>query len=219
MATVLDQEVYTEPEAARLLGLAPSTLRYWLQGGERRGVSYMPILRPEPTSSRYVTWAEFIEAGWLRAYRTNKVPMKELRRFIGLLRDELGVPYPLAHKKPFVSGRRLVFEAQEAAQLDPYWRLVDDQLVLTYPGQMFMDKVTWEGDLAVGWRPASDPASSVLVRPDVRFGRPAVGGVSTQAIFEYSEEGASRDEIAEEFGLKAADIRWALAFENARHAS
>jgi len=219
MATVLDQEVYTEPEAARLLGLAPSTLHYWLQGGERRGVVYLPILRPEPLDRRYVTWAEFIEAGWLRAYRKNKVPMKELRSFIGLLRDELGVPYPLAHKKPFVTGRKLVFEAQEAAELAPYWRLVDDQLVLTYPGQMFMDKVTWEGDLAVGWRPASDPESTVVVRPDVRFGRPSVGGVSTQAVFEYSEEGASRDEIGEEFGLKPTDIRWALAFENARHAS
>lgn len=219
MATVLDQEVYSEPEAARLLGLAPSTLRYWLQGGVRRDVTYMPIIRPEPVDSRYVTWAEFIEAGWLRAYRKNRVPMRELRRFIELLRDELGVPYPLAHKKPLVSGRKLVFEAQEAAELDPYWRLVDEHLVLTYPGQQFMDQVTWEGDLAVGWRPAAEPGSTVLVRPDVRFGRPAVNGVSTQAIFEYAEEGASREEISEDFGVGAADIRWALAFENARRAA
>lgn len=150
MATVLDQEIYTEPEAARLLGVAPSTLHYWLQGGERRGATYMPVIRAEPVESRYVTWAEFIEAGWLRAYRTNKVPMRELRRFIELLRDELGVPYPLAHKKPLVSVRKLVFQAQEAAELELYWRLVDEQLVLTYPGQLFMDRVTWEGDLAVG---------------------------------------------------------------------
>ncbi len=219
MATVLDREIYTEAEAARLLGLAPSTLHYWLQGCERRGVNYMPIIRPEPTTGHYVTWAEFIEAGWLRAYRKNKVPMKELRRFIGLLRDDLGVPYPLAHRKPLVSGRDLVFAAQEAADLDPYWRLVDEQLVLTFPGQAFMDKVTWDGDLAVGWCPSSEPASTVVVRPDVRFGRPSVSGVSTQAIFEYAEEGASREEISEEFGLKPADVRWALAFENARLAS
>lgn len=82
----------------------------------------MPILRPEPTSNRYVTWAEFIEAGWLRAYRTNKVPMKELRRFIELLRDELGVPYRLAHKKSLVSGRRLVFEPK----MPQGWILIGD---------------------------------------------------------------------------------------------
>lgn len=223
MATVLDQQVYTEPEAARLLGLAPSTLKYWLQGGTRRQgdqtVTYMPIIRPEPIDSRYVTWAEFIEAGWLRAYRQNKIPMSELRSFIELLRDSMGVPYPLAHRKPLVSGRRLVFEAQRAADLAPYWRLVDDQLMLTYPGQLFLSQVTWEGDLAVGWRPADNPKSTVVVRPDVRFGRPSVNGISTVAIYELSEEGASSNEIAQEFHLEPADVRWALAFENDRQAA
>jgi hypothetical protein len=32
--------------------------------------------------------------------RTHRVPMAELRTFIDLLREELGVPYPLAHKGP-----------------------------------------------------------------------------------------------------------------------
>lgn len=218
MTTVLDQEVYSAPEAARLLGLAPSTLKYWLQGGVRRDVTYAPIIRPEPTDSRFVTWAEFIEAGWLAAYRKNKVPMRELRRFIELLRDDMGVPYPLAHSQPLMSGRDLVFKAQEKAGLDPYWRLVDPQLVLTYPGQMFMDQVTWEGEVAAGWRPVEDPRSSVRVRPDVRFGRPSVGGVSTIAVFEYAED-ASLEEVVDAFGLSKADVRWALAFENARRAA
>lgn len=218
MATVLDQEVYTEPAAARLLGLAPSTLKYWLQGGTQRGVTYMPIIRPEPGGSKFVTWAEFIEAGWLRAYRRQNVPMHELRRFIGLLRDELDVHYPLAHKRPLVTGKQLVFQAQEEAGLDSYYRLVDEQLVLTYPGQMFMDRVTWEGDVAAGWRPVEDPKSSVIVRPDVRFGRPSVGGVSTITIFEQSEAGASQAEIAADFDLQLKDVRWAMAYENARHA-
>ncbi|HTW14954.1 MAG TPA: DUF433 domain-containing protein [Nocardioides sp.] len=219
MATVLDQEVYTEPEAARLLGVAPSTLHYWLQGGERRGTTYLPIIRPEATDRRYVTWAEFIEAGWLRAYRRNRVPMRELRLFIELLRDELQVPYPLAHQRPLVSGKRLVLAAQQEAGLDEHWRLVDDQLMLTYPGQTFIEQVTWEGDLAAGWRPAPDPRSTVIVRPDVRFGRPSVQGISTLSIYEYAEEGASRAEIAADFGLRETDVRWALAYENARQAS
>lgn len=217
--TVLDQEVYTSPEAARLLGIAPSTLRYWLEGGSQRGVTHLPVLRREATGSRYVTWAEFIEAGWLRAYRDTKVPMRELRRFIELLRDEMGVPYPLAHKQPFVSGKQLVFDAQEEAGLPNYWRLVDEQLVLTYPGRQFMERVTWEGDEAVGWRPADDAKSTVRCRPDVRFGRPAVNGVSTLTVFEQAEDGAAQEEIMADFDLTAADVRWALAYENARQAS
>lgn len=44
-ASVLDREMYTEAQASRLLGVAQSTLHYWLEGGERRGKSYRPIIR------------------------------------------------------------------------------------------------------------------------------------------------------------------------------
>lgn len=218
--TRLEQEVYSEPEAARLLGLAPSTLHYWLQGGERSGNLYQPIIRVQPVDRRYVTWAEFIEAGWLRAYRRNKVPMRELRSFIETLRDEFQVPYPLAHRQPLVSGKNLVRSAQESSGLSGDWRLVDDQLMLTYSGHSFVERVTWEGDLAQGWRPDANPNSTVLIQPDIRFGRPSVAGISTRAIAERADEGATPQEVAEDFDLSLEDVRWALAYETApKHAA
>ena len=52
-------------------------------------------IRVEPTNSRNVTWAEFVEAGLLRSYRReHDVPLKELREFIDRLREEFQVPYP-----------------------------------------------------------------------------------------------------------------------------
>ena len=51
--TVLDREMYTKAEAARLLRVSPSTLHYWLEGGERRNKTYQPIIRPRaPWRSR-----------------------------------------------------------------------------------------------------------------------------------------------------------------------
>ena len=223
-AAVLERELYSEPEAARLLGLPPSTLHYWLQGGERNGVTYRPIIRPEPIERRSVTWAEFIEAGWLSEYRRGqRIPMVELRRFIANLRDELGTPYPLAHRRPLVSGKRLVLQAQEEAGLGPDFRLVyttqDGQLMLSPPGYSFAQRVKWSGDIAHGWRPHDDRRSPVRVSPHVRFGRPAVGGVSTLAIFEEAEAGASHRELADDFDLTVKQVRWALAYENSRHAA
>jgi len=123
--TILDREVYTEPVAARLLGIPASTLHYWLQGGERGGVTYAPVIRPEPVDRRTLTWAEFIDAGWLRTYRRQRgIPMKQLGTFIQVLRDELAVLYPLAHQRPLVSGKQLVLRAQRASDLDPEYRLV-----------------------------------------------------------------------------------------------
>ena len=47
--TVLDREMFSEAEAARLLRLSQSTLHYWLNGGgERRNHLYLPIIRKEP---------------------------------------------------------------------------------------------------------------------------------------------------------------------------
>jgi uncharacterized protein (DUF433 family) len=217
MASVLDREMFTEAEAARLLSVPPSTLHYWLEGGERRGRTYRPVIRPEPRGERVVTWAEFIEAALLRQYRRkHQIPMRELRDFIDDLRDRLGVPYPLAHKRPFASGRQLVVEAQEASGLDADFWLVawaSGQLILTTPSEEFFERVEWEGDLAAGWRPHDDPKSPVRIEPDVRFGRPNIKGISTEVLSEQVEAGADEDEVAEAFGLAVDDVRWAMAFE------
>lgn len=215
--SVLEREMYSEAEAARLLRLAPSTLHYWLEGGNRRGKTYKPVIRTEARGERVVTWAEFIEAGLLRQYRReHNVPMAELRAFIDLLRDRMGVPYPLAHHRPFIADRHLVLEAQGEAGLDPEYCLVavvNGQLVLTAPSASFVERVVWDDDVAAAWRPADDPRSPVLIDPLRRFGRPAVNGVSTEVLWEYLESGESTEETAAAFDLTLDDVRWAQAYE------
>jgi uncharacterized protein (DUF433 family) len=219
----LDREVYSEAEAARLLRVPQSTLHYWLEGGDRRGKSYRPVIRAEPRGDRAVAWAEFVEAGLLREYRrTHQVPMVELRAFIDLLRAEFGVPYPLADRRPYIAGRKLVLEAQTAARLAPEFCLVaivGGQLLLTPPSAAFVERVTWDGDTAAGWRPDPNADSTVRIQPDIRFARPAVKGISTEAIWEQSDVGVELDEIAETFQLDVADVHWALAYENAQRAA
>ena len=45
--SVLDRELYDEALAAEVLGVPRPTLHYWLEGGERRGRTYAPVLRPK----------------------------------------------------------------------------------------------------------------------------------------------------------------------------
>jgi len=221
--SVLDREMFSEPEAARLLAVAPSTLHYWLEGGKRRGRTYQPVIRPEPEGRRSVTWAEFIEAGLLREYRReHNVPMAELRTFIAQLRDRLGVPYPLAHHRPFVGDRQLVREAQDDAGLDADYCLVAEvrgQLVLTAASELFVQRVTWKDDLAARWRPHDDRRSPVAMDPRVRFGKPAIRGISTEALWEHTEAGEGFEETAESFGLSPDDVRWAFAYETSNRAA
>jgi uncharacterized protein (DUF433 family) len=220
--SVLNKEMFTEAEAARLLRLHQATLHYWLEGREMRGKFYKPIIRIEPTGSRSVTWAEFVEAGLLRGYRSHKVPMAELRAFIDQLRQDYGVPYPLAHEEPFVSGRQLVLRAQEQAGLDGEFCLVafaNKQLILTAPGVAFFERVQWENDIAARWRPHDDPDSPVVMAPDIRFGRPSIGGISTDVIWEHAEAGEDVSEIAAAFDLDEHQVLWAVSYETSVRAT
>jgi uncharacterized protein (DUF433 family) len=222
--TVLEREMFSEAEAARLLRVAQSTLHYWLNGGERRGRFYSPVIRAEPQSRRSVTWAEFIEAGLLRQYRReHKVPMAELRLFIDKLRERIGAPYPLADRQPYVGdGRRLVLDVQDEVGLDPEFCLVAvarEQLVLTPASDAFVQRVTWQDDFAASWRPHDDPGSPVRMDPDRRFGRPAVKGISTETLWEHIESGEGVEETADAFDLSSDDLRWALAYENSARAA
>jgi uncharacterized protein (DUF433 family) len=218
--TLLEREMYSETIAARLLRVAPSTLHWWLEG---RAPRYRPVIRPEPTGSRVVTWAEFVEASLLRSYRRDHdVPLRELRDFIDLLRDSYQVPYPLADRRPYIGpGRRLMIDLQGRSHLDPEFCLVavvNGQEVLTAPGEEFFERVDWEGNEPGALRPHDDPLSPVRINPLVRFGRPAVGGISTEAIAGELDGGASVEEVAEDFALDLDAVRWAHSYELAQRA-
>jgi uncharacterized protein (DUF433 family) len=219
------RELYSEADAARLLRLPQSTLHYWLEGREYRGKSYSPVLREAPSAVHNgqwtVTWAEFIEAGALAQYRRDlRVPLPELRAFVSTLRREFGVAYPLATTRPWTDGKKLVIEAQESSGLpDDLWLYapVGGQLLLP-AARAFLDRVEFDDDVAVRWRPAADSESTVVIDPDVRFGKPSVSGISTNVLWEYSEDGYAPNEIADEFDLSSADVEWALSYEHAQHA-
>lgn len=213
--------MYTEAGAARLLRLAPATLHYWLEGGERRGKTYKPVIREDATGSRNVTWAEFIEASFLRQYRkVHDTQMVQLRDFIDAMRQRFGVPYPLAHYRPFTSGRQLLHKAQTDAGSTGELALVaaaTDQLLLLPPAQAYVDRVVWKDDIASAWRPHFVFESLVVVDPDIRFGRPWVGGISTEILAEQADAGV--EGLAEMFNLNEQQVSWALSYELAEQAA
>lgn len=216
--------MYSEAEAARLLRVPQSTLHYWLDGLERGTKRYPPVIRDGPTGERSVTWGEFVEAGLLRQYRrVHKVKLSELRTFIEAMRDRFGIPYPLAHRRPYVgAGRHLVSELQDEAGLDGELRLVvyaGGQLLLSAVGDAFYSRVEWDDDVAVAWRPHDDPSSPVRIRPTRRWGLPEVKGIKTSVLWEQVESGADFHEVAEAFGLTTGDVRWAWAYEDSAQTS
>jgi uncharacterized protein (DUF433 family) len=217
-ASILERPVYGMSEAAGLLGLRPDRARAWLDGYQRRGTRYPPVIRMEPTGDDIVTWGEFVELGYLREYRHKGVPLQRLRPVIDELRRELGTPYPLATAEPYVFGKDLVLELQERNDIPRSIAIVissGQTIALADEAKRFFKKVEFEppddGD-ARRLRPAG-PASPVVIDPLVRFGRPSVQGVSTERLWELHDAGESVDEIADGYDLAADVVRSAVAYE------
>lgn len=221
---VLDRQLYAIGEGARLLELPPATLRRWLEGFTVRGVEYPAVIRPRPTGSSEVTWAEFVEAGYLREYRIKRVSLQKLRRFIDLARNAWGVPYPLAHFKPLVALpprdllvllKRLQDEAELDDDLQPVY-LVDPstgQLAMRGPLQAFLAKVAFDAEGVASRIHPLGEGVPVVIDPLVSFGVPHVHGIRTEIVAEAIATGEQEEAVAETFGLALADVRAAIRWE------
>jgi uncharacterized protein (DUF433 family) len=219
----LGRALYTIGEAARLLGVPSSRLRRWLEGAKIAGVAYPPVIRPEPTGSRSVTWAEFVEAGFLDQYRSQRVPLQRLRPVIARLRDELGVPYPLAHFKPLIdtASRQLVLRIQSDLDLDDELvlvRLHDGQLQWSQPVEDFLEHVEFDAHaIAQRWRPLGRRAP-VVIDPRVAFGIPQIRGIRTEAIAEAYAAGGLKEALRG-WDLTEAEVEAAVRMELRRQAA
>ncbi len=189
MSTILERPLYSIGEASRLLAIESRKLHRWLEGGSVAGRPYPPVIRTEPTGSDSVTWAEFIEAGFLREYRAKQVSLQQLRAVIDQLRTETAVKYPLAFYLPLVLSKELVFKMK------------------------FPEQVDFDADgMPLRLRPLGKE-SRLAIDPDVAFGIPQVGGIRTEVIAEAFAAGDEEQAIAKSWSIGLDDVRAALRWE------
>ena len=218
--TVLEREVYSVVDAARVLRLTPQKARAWLDGYQRSGVWYDPVIRAQRTGVDIVTWGEFVELGYLREYRRAGVSLQRLRPVISQLRDRYQTPYPLALVRPFVHDRELVEQLQEDLDVPRSLALVirtGQTVIVAERAERFFRKVEFDQDggsqaVAIRIRPAG-MTSPVVIDPTMRFGRPSVDGVSTERLWELHDAGESVDEIAELYDMSVEHVRAAISYE------
>lgn len=213
---LLDSAIYSYPDIDRLVGLHSGTARRWLEGYERGGRFYDPVLRPEPTGGDAVTWGEMVEARLLAEFRSRDVPVQRLRPAIVQLRQEFG-RYPLAQSRPFldVDGRELVRVVQEQVGLERQLQLVvvrNGQLVLAASAERFSSAVEYIGDVVGLLRP-DQRTPDVVMDPRRAFGQPAVRNVRTESLAEDFRAGTSREDLIDLYDLSPEQVDEAIRFE------
>lgn len=205
----------------RLLGLHGGTASRWIDGYDRAGKSYDPVIRQLRTGSVIATWGEFVETRLLSEFRGAGVPLLRMRPAIEKLREELNTPYPLASARTWLSveGQELVRSVEEQVGLERRLRLVEVRtgqvLGWSRSAESFLGAVDWgDGPEAnvVRLRPESG-IDEVIIDPVVGFGEPVVRGVRTEVIAELVRAGESTSAIAEMYDLEPLTVEAAVRYE------
>ena len=207
VVSLLDRQVYVMSQVDRLLDLGVGTARRWIDGYERRGRRYMPLVRSETTGSEVVTWGEFVEARLIAEYRHRGVAVVRMRPAIMALREAFDTDYPLATARPFLGedGRDLVLRVQEETMLSPSLRFVvrtGQGSMLSMQVQRFQQDAEYEQtDEVRRFRLFGTP--NVVIDPEYGFGEPTVRGrrLRISAIAEAIAAGEARDEIKETWDI------------------
>lgn len=221
LVSMLDRPVYGYAEADRLLRLTPGTAKRWINGYERAGRQYAPVIREKRTDSPWVTWGEFVETRLLAEFRST-IPMINLRPAVQRLRDYFGKPNPLAYARPFLSseGKNLLLRVQGESELDrELWiALPSEQSVLLSPAATRFTRATHFPDNS---GPAeyviADPATpEVQFHPDMREGQPTVSGIRSETIADLVSAGEPVPFVAQTYDLPIDAVEQAMSYEATR---
>lgn len=220
VTSMLDREVYLYAEVDRLIGLSSGTARRWINGYERGGKFYDPILRVAPHESEWATWGEFVEARILAEYRDDKIPTSRLRGAIEGLRRLYGIRYPLAHLRPYMSlhGRDLKIGGEEVG-------LSEDELILR-TGQQLLGGASWtlinqaslaedsNGEKIVTELRPDLEFPDITISPDRYSGQPTFAGrrVSVATVAGMAKAGERHEDLAADYGLSLEQVQSAVDY-------
>lgn len=224
---LLAKPVYTVHQVDRLLGLPGGTARRWIDGYERSGQLYDPVVRSEASGNPIVTWGEFTEARHLSEFRYAGVPMIRLRPAVVRLRKEFpGIAYPLAHARALlqIEGREVIWRIQGEVDLEPALRIVvrndqallsqTDEWALSAPASRFVDAAEFSDQTGIVTRirPFAE-LDDVWIDPLMQFGDPTIRGTPTAVIAEQYRAGDRAALIADAYELSQDDVQQAIRYE------
>jgi uncharacterized protein (DUF433 family) len=216
--SLLTRPVYGLGQVDWVLRLHPGTARRWIDGYERNGKTYPPIVRLGSTGDEIVTWGEFAEARLLSEFRGAGIPIQRMRPAVEALREQFNERYPLAHALPYLEerGRELVQRVQEQVGLEKQLQLVvvrSGQLVLATQTDRFVRSVDFGSQGFVERMHPLPDLEHVWLDPTRQFGEPTVRAVPTAVIAEQARAGDHPRLISELYELTEDEVWQAIRYE------
>jgi uncharacterized protein (DUF433 family) len=216
--------LYSVAQAARLVGMAPSTLSSWAKGYEHRfpdraTVAKGPVITSVPHRTGVgptVPFVGLVEAMVVQAFRRTELPLQRIRKALEVLAAEGELEHPLASRRLYTDGAEVLYDYATDAG-DGQLRLltivssgqrVFHEVVDSYLQRIHFGDDAWATEVIV---PVTR-REVLRIRPEVASGDPVfiAGGAPLSAVVSRRRAGDPIDSIADDYGVPADDISEAL---------
>ena len=210
-------------EAARLVGMSPTTFATWAHGYERRPagrptVKSGPVITtvPDAGDGRQIPFIGLVEATVVQAFRQTGLSLQRIRRALGVLADEGELPHALASRRLYSDGAEVLYDyarTEDDKQLGLLTVVVNGQRVFHDVIEDYLQRIDFEDDT---WAEALIvPATErrlLRIRPRVADGEPLFieGGAPLSAVRSRWQAGEPVPAIARDYGVPERDVEEAL---------
>jgi uncharacterized protein (DUF433 family) len=214
--------LYTFPEAARIIGVKPSTLRRWAKEYRytSRGATYLhhPLIPKHfGENASALTFLELIEFLFVKLFRAEGVSMPAIRKAVQGAAEMFGTPYPFTMKQFDTDGTRIFVTLRaETDEQNAVEDLTRGQRAFETVVRAFFRTIDYQDAAALRFWPLEHDGRVVL-DPQRAFGRPidAETGIATEALFDavMAGDGQSPAEVAAWFDVPIAAVEAAVTYE------
>lgn len=222
--------IYTLDEAARILWLAPSTLKSWTMGQEWHDPSgkprqFVPLIIPPESDESMLSFTNLIEAHVLHAIRrVHKVKMFTVRTAMKEIRKEFESRHPLADVDLYTEGKNIIVRYSGYVNMSHGKQIEMEQVIAIYVTRIEREEhklarfFPFFNEPRIKGPGIEEQPKIVSVNPFISFGRPVIVGtnIRTEAIAERFFAGDSMDDLSRDFELDRNMIEAAVRYERPR---
>lgn len=205
--------LYTQREAAGMLGLPSSTFNHWASGYATASGRRMPgfITVERPGRGYTVPFVGLAEAWIVRAFTKAGVPVSRIRPALEQLRTQIGLEHALASERLKTDGAEILWDLR---QQDAGWE--DNRLVVVRNGQTMFGEIVREHLKLVDYRdgfigrlriPRAFGAE-YTIDPGINFGQPTLSdyGVRVDDVLDRIAAGETISAVAADYELPTATV-------------
>lgn len=215
--------IYTAPEAARMVGMGPQTLRRWLLGYDHKDKEahirhepalWSPQYDPEVSEGVLLGFRDLIEARIVNALRKKRIGLPTIRVCMERAREIVGQDHPFSTSQFKTDGKSIFLEITRDLDEPELVDLKHKQGVFRRVVEPSLADLDFGPDGAERWW-LLQGKKTIVADPKLSFGQPIVAeyGISTARLADAFKAEGTIEKVAHLYEIKPRLVRDAVTYE------